>query len=107
MKLFKHSLRIALLGLTLAATIPGVTTAQDLTAKLPQDPKVVTGKLANGLTYYIRTNKKPTNKVELRLAVKAGAILETNEQLGLAHFMEHMNFNGTKNFQKNVAIKII
>ncbi len=84
-----------------------VATGQDLKAKLPSDPDVLTGKLDNGLTYYIRNNHKPENKVELRLAVKAGAILENNNQLGLAHFMEHMNFNGTKNFQKNDLVSYL
>ncbi|MBC7555089.1 MAG: insulinase family protein, partial [Taibaiella sp.] len=107
MKLFSYSLRVALLGLALSVGVPRITFAQDLQAKLPQDPNVVTGKLDNGLTYYIRTNNKPANKVELRLAVKAGSILETNEQLGLAHFMEHMNFNGTKNFQKNDLVSYL
>ena len=69
--------------------------------KIPTDPNVKVGKLENGLTYYIRNNGKPEDKVELRLAVNAGSILENERQLGLAHFMEHMNFNGTKNFQKN------
>lgn len=68
---------------------------------IPVDPNVKIGKLANGLTYYIRNNGKPEDKVELRLAVNAGSIMETDRQLGLAHFMEHMNFNGTKNFEKN------
>ena len=81
--------------------------AQDLKSAIPTDPDVVTGKLDNGLTYYIRTNKKPANKVELRLVVKAGSILENNDQQGLAHFMEHMNFNGTKNFQKNELVSYL
>ncbi len=68
---------------------------------VPTDPNVKIGKLANGLTYYIRNNGKPEDKVELRLVVNAGSIMETDRQLGLAHFMEHMNFNGTKNFEKN------
>jgi len=68
---------------------------------IPVDPNVKIGKLANGLSYYIRNNGKPEDKVELRLAVNAGSIMETDRQLGLAHFMEHMNFNGTKNFEKN------
>ena len=67
---------------------------------IPTDPKVKIGKLDNGLTYYIRNNGKPEDKVELRLVVNAGSILENDRQLGLAHFMEHMNFNGTKNFHK-------
>ncbi len=68
---------------------------------LPIDPNVKIGKLSNGLTYYIRNNGKPEDKVELRLVVNAGSILEDDDQLGLAHFMEHMNFNGTANFKKN------
>ncbi len=69
--------------------------------KIPVDPKVRIGKLDNGLVYYVRENSKPEDKVELRLVVNAGSIMETDRQLGLAHFMEHMNFNGTKNFEKN------
>ena len=68
---------------------------------IPVDPNVKIGKLDNGLTYYIQNNGKPEDKVELRLVVNAGSIMETERQLGLAHFMEHMNFNGTKNFKKN------
>lgn len=81
------------------------TNAQfSLTQALPVDPLVKIGKLPNGLTYYIRKNAKPEKKVELRLAVNAGSILEDNEQQGLAHFMEHMNFNGTKNFRENQLV---
>jgi len=72
--------------------------------KIPIDPNIKVGKLENGLTYYIRNNGKPADKVELRLVVNAGSILENENQLGLAHFMEHMNFNGTKNFKKNELI---
>jgi zinc protease len=74
------------------------------TAEIPTDQNVKIGKLSNGLTYYIRNNRKPENKVELRLVVNAGSILENDKQLGLAHFMEHMNFNGTKNFKKNELV---
>jgi len=74
------------------------------TEKIPTDPNVKIGKLANGLTYYIQNNGKPEDKLELRLAIKAGSILETDEQQGLAHFIEHMNFNGTKNFEKNELV---
>src|SRR5918993_1090525 len=81
------------------------TSAQfKLDQPLPVDPNVKMGKLANGLTYYIRKNAKPEKKVELRLAVNAGAVLEDNDQRGLAHFMEHMNFNGSKNFPKNELV---
>ncbi|TXD85083.1 insulinase family protein [Subsaximicrobium wynnwilliamsii] len=72
--------------------------------KIPFNPEVKMGKLDNGLTYYIKNNGKPENKVELRLVVNAGSILENDEQRGLAHFMEHMNFNGTKNFEKNELV---
>ncbi len=72
--------------------------------EIPVNPDVLTGKLDNGLTYYIQNNGKPEDKVELRLVVNAGSILENENQLGLAHFMEHMNFNGTKNFQKNELV---
>lgn len=71
---------------------------------IPTDPNVKTGTLDNGLTYYIQNNPKPENKVELRLVVNAGSILEDDDQLGLAHFMEHMCFNGTKNFEKNELV---
>jgi zinc protease len=75
-----------------------------LTAPLPVDPAVKFGKLPNGLTYYIQKNVKPEKKMELRLVVNAGSILEANDQLGLAHFMEHMNFNGSKHFPKNELV---
>lgn len=71
---------------------------------IPFDSSVKTGKLKNGLTYYIKKNAKPENKVDLRLVINAGSILETDEQQGLAHFMEHMCFNGTKRFPKNKLV---
>lgn len=78
--------------------------AQNLSDKLPISSDVTKGKLANGLTYYIRPNSKPQNKIELRLIVNAGSVLENDQQQGLAHFMEHMNFNGTKHFPKNELV---
>jgi len=74
---------------------------------LPLTPDIQTGKLDNGLTYYIRKNAKPEKKVELRLVVNAGSILETDKQQGLAHFCEHMAFNGTKNFPKNELVSFL
>ncbi|MBI5857948.1 MAG: insulinase family protein [Sphingobacteriales bacterium] len=71
---------------------------------LPLDPDVKVGKLSNGLTYYIRKNVKPEKKVELRLAVNAGSVLENDNQQGLAHFMEHMGFNGSTHFPKNELV---
>ena len=65
---------------------------------LPNDPAVRKGQLENGLTYYIRHNEKPAGRAEFYLATNVGAIQETPDQDGLAHFLEHMCFNGTKNF---------
>jgi zinc protease len=79
----------------------------NLENKLPVDTSVTIGKLSNGLTYYIRTNSKPEQKVELRLVVNAGSINEDPDQLGLAHMAEHMAFNGTKNFKKNDIISFL
>lgn len=84
------------------------TTAQINTAQpMPVDPKVKIGRLSNGMTYYIRQNKKPEKRVELRLVVNAGSVLEDEDQLGLAHFIEHMNFNGTKHFPKNELVSYL
>ena len=80
---------------------------QNLKDTLPVDPNVKTGKLSNGLTYYIRQNKKPEQKVELRLVVNAGSILENENQQGLAHLSEHMAFNGTTHFKKNDIISFL
>ena len=78
-----------------------------LTDKIPIDPEVKIGTLENGLTYYIRKNSKPENKIEFRLVVNAGSILENGQQLGLAHFVEHMAFNGSKNFEKNELVNYL
>lgn len=74
---------------------------------MPIDPKVKIGRLSNGMTYYIRHNSLPEKRVELRLVVNAGSVLEDEDQLGLAHFMEHMNFNGTKRFPKNELVSYL
>lgn len=74
---------------------------------LPLDPAVKTGKLANGFTYYIRHNTEPKNRAVMYLVNKAGSILEDNDQQGLAHFMEHMSFNGTKHFPKNDLVDFL
>jgi len=72
---------------------------------LPVDPQITIGKLPNGLRYYMRTNKLPANRAELRLVVNAGSVLEDNDQQGLAHFCEHMAFNGTTHFAKNELVR--
>ena len=75
-----------------------------LTDTIPLDPAITKGMLANGLTYYIKYNAKPEKRAELRLAVNAGSILEDKDQLGLAHFTEHMAFNGTEHFKKHELV---
>ncbi|WP_285057548.1 M16 family metallopeptidase [Pedobacter ginsengisoli] len=89
----------ALVPLTLSAQ-----TAKTSDRALPLDPAVRTGKLPNGFTYYIRHNEEPKNRVTFYLANKVGSILETEEQRGLAHFLEHMSFNGTKHYPKNKLV---
>jgi zinc protease len=102
--------RIRSRWLFLAATIlalSGLTWAQGpslLTDRVPADPAISMGNYANGLRYYVRANKKPDKRAELRLVVRAGSILEEDDQQGLAHFVEHMAFNGTKNFPKSTDI---
>ena len=76
-------------------------TAQRLTDPINNDPNVKIGKLSNGLTYYIRENKKPENRAEFWLVVNAGSMQENEDQLGLAHFVEHMGFNGIKGWPGN------
>jgi zinc protease len=75
-----------------------------LSERLPFDPAVTRGTLPNGLHYYIRQNSRPENRVHLQLAVKAGSVDEEDDQQGLAHFLEHMAFNGTKRFQPGELI---
>src|SRR5258705_78546 len=88
-----------------AAPTPVQVTA--LTQQMPVDPQITMGKFSNGLRYYIRANKKPEKRAELRLVVKASLILEGGDQQGLAHFVEHMAFNGTKNFPKQDIVSFI
>lgn len=84
-------------ALNVAATNPIV----DLGAKINPDTAVRVGRLQNGLTYYIRHNAEPKERVYFYIAQKVGSIQETDEQKGLAHFLEHMCFNGTENFPDN------
>lgn len=81
-----------------------VSFACGFSQNLPVDPNVKMGVLPNGMKYYIKKNVKPEKKVELRLAINTGSVMEDDDQLGLAHFMEHMNFNGTKNFPGNKLV---
>lgn len=79
----------------------------DLNRKLPTDPQVRIGRLENGLVYYLRHNAKPEKRVMMQLAVNAGSICEAEDQVGLAHFCEHMMFNGTKHFPKNELLNFL
>ena len=87
----------------------GTTAAKktDLNTPIPLDRKVITGTLDNGLTYYIRENKLPEGRAEFHLALKAGSILETDAEVGLAPFTEHMAFNGTKYYPGNQMIDLL
>jgi zinc protease len=87
--------------LFLTLTFHGISAQDPLVQVIPVDSSIRIGKLDNGFTYYIRKNQKPENRVEMRLVVRAGSALEDDDQRGLAHFVEHMAFNGTKNFAKN------
>lgn len=96
-----------MLTLCFALVAQQLTAQNKLAEKMPVDPNVKIGKFANGLTYYIRKNVKPEKKVELRLVVNTGSILEDDDQQGLAHFTEHMAFNGSKNFKKNDIVSFL
>ena len=76
----------------------------DLNAQVPLDKKIRYGKLENGFTYYVRNNKKPENMIQFRLVSNAGSIMERDDQQGLAHFCEHMAFNGIKGYPGNAMI---
>ena len=92
-----------ILSFFLLLTISFVTFGE----KIENSKNLLTGKLPNGLTYYIYKNKKPENRAELNLIVKAGSLLENEKEQGIAHFMEHMAFNGTKKYEKNEMIKYL
>jgi len=77
------------------------------TQMIPNDDRLIQGELSNGLTYYIQKNAKPENRAELRLAVNAGSINEDDDQKGIAHFVEHMAFNGTENFEKSELVDFL
>ncbi|MEE8192701.1 MAG: insulinase family protein [Gemmatimonadales bacterium] len=74
---------------------------------LPADPAVTTGTLANGVRFYIRANGRPEARAELRLVVNAGSVLEDDDQRGLAHFVEHMAFNGIRHFPKQELVNYL
>lgn len=102
----KNLVTAALLALLLAPA-SGALADIRLADPIPVGPQVKVGKLANGLTYYIQKNGKPEKRLELRLVVKAGSILEDDDQQGLAHFVEHMAFNGSTNFKKHELVSYL
>jgi zinc protease len=103
-------IRIARISLLVVALLvqglaPGAPLRLD--DPLPIGAQVKVGKLDNGLTYYIQRNRMPEHKLELRLVVKAGSILEDDDQQGLAHFTEHMAFNGSRHFKKHELVSYL
>jgi zinc protease len=104
--------RLAGFIFALALSLAGVHVAAQqaelpLTQPLPVDPAVRTGELANGMRYYIRRNALPANRVSMRLAVNVGSIQEEDDQRGLAHFLEHMAFNGSENFKPGELVTFL
>ncbi len=75
-----------------------------LDQKIPVDPRITVGRLPNGLRYWIRENREPQNRAELRLVVNAGSVLEDEDQRGLAHVVEHLAFNGTTHFPQQKLV---
>ena len=80
--------------------IPAAVLTVTLDQRVPVDPLITVGTLPNGMRYYNRENRQPRNRAELRLAVNAGSVLEDEDQRGLAHFVEHMAFNGSLHFPR-------
>lgn len=101
--MMKHLYLIALLLLPLSAqqALPPPETP------LPFDPSVRRGTLDNGMTYYVRQNAKPEDRLELRLVVRAGSAVEADDQQGLAHYLEHMAFNGSTHFEKQELVDFL
>jgi zinc protease len=105
-----------MLGLGVVATFPTVAHSQHAPtnpAPLPasgdslRDPALIAGTLPNGMHYYVRANHAPADRAELRLVVNAGSVLEDDDQQGLAHFLEHMAFNGTAHFPGHKLIDFV
>jgi zinc protease len=106
-----------LLVVAALATATGLVAAQQvatsaaqsapLTQAMPVDSGISMGQFPNGLHYYVRANKKPEKRAALRLVVKAGSVLEEDDQQGLAHFVEHMAFNGTQHFPKEEVVNFM
>src|SRR4026209_2850554 len=98
--------RFALYFALCALHLPPAIVAQD-TTRIPLDSAVRHGKIDKGITWYVRANHYPEKRAELRLVVNAGSVLEDDDQRGLAHFVEHMAFNGTRRFAKQALLDFI
>ena len=96
--------RIVSIFAVLALSLGTMASAQQM-PPIPVDPNVRIGQLENGLTYYIRHNEEPKGQANFYIAQKVGSILEDEPQRGLAHFLEHMCFNGTEHFPGNGVVK--
>ena len=108
---------LALLGASLAAVpgslaafqapqvaLPADARTAPLELLIPPGPNVTVGALGNGLRYFIRENREPENRAMFRLVVGVGSVVEDDDQLGLAHILEHMAFNGSENFEKQELV---
>ena len=104
--LLRRRVRGLCIGLLLCTSALAHATL-NLAEVVPVGPQVQKGQLANGLTYYIQKNPRPEKRLELRLVVKAGSVLEDEDQRGLAHFTEHMAFNGSTHFKKHELISYL
>ena len=105
-----HKLRILVLSVSALIILLGGISCQSLEgggSAIPHDDRITHGVLENGFSYYIIENDKPENRAELQLIVNAGSILEDDDQQGLAHFLEHMAFNGTELYPKNNIISFL
>src|ERR1041385_7063398 len=100
-------LPLFVLVLALAAGLVAAPPQAGLDQRISVDPAITIGHLPNGVQYYLRANKKPEKRAELRLVVKAGSVLEDDDQQGLAHLVEHMAFNGTKHSPKNETVSFM
>jgi zinc protease len=104
MKLNMGTAVLWFLATTVVYSTAAPQTVEEMSQRLPVDPRVTVGTLDNGLRYYVRANKRPENRAELQLVVNVGSVLEDEDQRGLAHFVEHMAFNGTEGFPRQALV---
>lgn len=108
MTVLKLFLRIGVLvSLSAVSALAELPAGFDLGAPLPVDPAVRVGELENGLRFYVKENREPAGRASLRLVVNAGSLQEEDNQRGLAHFLEHMAFNGTRHFEKMELVNFL